>query len=306
MSKKSCVIFVAFVGILIIGEFIARYGLGLGEPPISIPDEHIDYLFAPNQVCHRFGNVIRYNNKSMRCDFDIVEPCKKGGVIVIGDSVINGGALTDHEKLATTILQRKYKGVPFYNVSAGSWGPGNYAAYLRKYGIFGADYLVVEMNSHDIWEDNPELTKGAGVGVDISEPAKRPICALWEGFDRYFMPMARKWLGLTDNRINKVDMARWDNASEDREEYNFNQLNYIFSLNICHKCLLIWRSRNETIKCAASDGEMKIKIWAKQHGVEVITVKTDESCYRDKIHPNTEGQKRIAQCIDDWMNCRRR
>ena len=141
LKRRVFICFAAVACILIIGELFARYGLGLGEPPISIPDEHIDYLFAPNQVCHRFGNVLRYNNKSMRCDFDVVEPCE-GGVLVIGDSVINGGALTDHEKLATTILQRKYKNIPFYNVSAGSWGPGNYAAYLRKYGTFGSEYLV--------------------------------------------------------------------------------------------------------------------------------------------------------------------
>ena len=259
MAKKKVVVLLACIGcIFVICELFARYGLGLGEPPISIPDERIDYLFAPNQVCHRFGNIILYNNKSMRCDFDVAESCN-GGVLIIGDSVINGGVLTDHEKLATTILQRKYPNVPFYNVSAGSWGPGNYAAYLREFGTFGSDFLVVEMNSHDVWEDNPDETKGAGVGVDISMPAKRPVCALWEGFDRYLIPRVRKLLGSTDNRTNKVDVARWDNASDDSEKYNLDQLNYIFSLNVCHKCVLIWRSREETIKCYESEGEEIIR-----------------------------------------------
>jgi hypothetical protein len=59
--------------------------------------------------------------------------------MVFGDSVINGGNLTDHGSLGTTILQDRlgklnHKHVIVGNVSAGSWGPG-IVAYVKQYGI---------------------------------------------------------------------------------------------------------------------------------------------------------------------------
>ena len=53
-------------------ELFSRYYLGLGNPPLCIADQEIDYIFAPNQDCNRVGNRIVYNNVSMRCDFDVM------------------------------------------------------------------------------------------------------------------------------------------------------------------------------------------------------------------------------------------
>jgi len=48
---------VALVG----GEAVARYGLGLGDPPLSMAHTDIEYVFRPNQECLRFGNRVAYN-----------------------------------------------------------------------------------------------------------------------------------------------------------------------------------------------------------------------------------------------------
>lgn len=298
--SKSWGIIIGALFLLVGLECLARFCLGLGDPPLSIPDEKVDYLFAPNQVCHRFGNLIIYNNVSMRCDYDVKDKdLKGGGLMVIGDSVINGGALTDHSCLATTILGSRL-GCKVANVSAGSWGPGNYAAYLQKFGSFGAEYLVVEMNSHDVWEDDPTLSSGANVGVDLSLPDRKPWCATYELLCRYVWPRLSKAMGVGKVKVNKVDVARWNNDNQNSAQYNLRQLDYIFTTPPKNKSLLIWRSRLETINNSESEGERIIRQWATSNHVEVISVRAEEGDYRDGIHPNLEGQKKMASALEAW------
>src|SRR5947208_6169618 len=83
--------------VLIDGELFTRFYLGLGDPPLSIVDADMEYRFKPSMSYRRFGNRIHYNAYSMRSeDFP---PHKSSAdelrVMVIGDSVINGGAQTD-------------------------------------------------------------------------------------------------------------------------------------------------------------------------------------------------------------------
>ncbi len=65
------------------------------------------------------------------------------------------------------------------NISAGSWGPGNWLAYAEEYGFFDADVIVLVISSHDI-EDNPTYQKLN----QYTHPTRRPIFALWEGLVR--------------------------------------------------------------------------------------------------------------------------
>ena len=51
---------------LMLAEAGARWGLGLGAPPLSMEHPEIDYLFAPNQDVNRFGNRQLFNSYGMR------------------------------------------------------------------------------------------------------------------------------------------------------------------------------------------------------------------------------------------------
>lgn len=167
-------------------ELYARYELGLGDPPLTIRDSEIDYLFKPGTY-HRFGNTIHYNEWSMRADD--VNPTKTDPselrVLVLGDSVVNGGALTDDSELATHLAQGELSerlGRPVWvgNVSAGSWGPGNLLAYTDRYGWFDADIAVIVLSSHDLG-DVPDFQ--SELGEDF--PMEAPILASWEAVTRY-------------------------------------------------------------------------------------------------------------------------
>lgn len=102
------------IGSLIIltgGEVVCRKVLGLGDPPLYIADSEIEYLLKPNQNLMRFGNEIIVNSWGMRSP---EMSSKKNNadelrVLVIGDSVVNGGSQIAQAQLSTSLLQKNYK-----------------------------------------------------------------------------------------------------------------------------------------------------------------------------------------------------
>jgi lysophospholipase L1-like esterase len=173
--------------LVVMAELAARYFLGLGTPPLFLAHPTIEYLQRPDQDIHRFGNHFFVNHWGMRSD---PFPARKQHpnefrVMVFGDSVVNGGAPTAHEQLATTLLQPELaaalgRPVVVGNISTGSWGPGNWLAYARAYGLFEADVVLLLLSSHDAF-DNP------GYGpLDLRQyPVHGPVFALEEGINRY-------------------------------------------------------------------------------------------------------------------------
>src|SRR5438105_9169328 len=49
-----------------IGEMVSRFVLGLGDPPLYVADNEIQYYNLPARTYHRFGNTIAINAFSMR------------------------------------------------------------------------------------------------------------------------------------------------------------------------------------------------------------------------------------------------
>lgn len=302
---KKILLFLMILCVLCLAglELVARLWLGLGDPPLSIPDTEIDYIFAPNQDCNRFGNRIVYNNVSMRSEHDIDAAPKSGQrrVLLVGDSVVNGGVLTDQADLASSLLdaELRLKGLgDAWNVSAGSWGPMNYAAYFRKYGTFGTTDLVLEVNCHDLWEDDPRQSAGCSVGKDVSSPDRKPLLACWEGFTRYLVPRVRRWFGVA--RINvKVDRTR--NPEEIRNEsarLNLEACAYLYSLPIERKVLVIHRTQKEWATPGIPPGEVAFREQAEAMGIRILLLCVDpETDYRDNIHLNVSGQRKLYELL---------
>lgn len=171
---------------LVAAECVARVGLGLGTPPLYLRDPSIEYRLKPDQDVLRFGNRYQVNRYSMRSGN--MDPLPRAGerrVMLFGDSVLNGGAQVDQSALASEILRESLAGsstasVTVGNVSAFSWGPGNWLAYARRYGFFGSDTVIIVVNSGD-WGDVPTFAP-----IDANtHPSQRPLSALWDGTVRY-------------------------------------------------------------------------------------------------------------------------
>ncbi|MCE6987722.1 hypothetical protein [Dyadobacter sp. CY323] len=168
-----------------VAEVVLRLAFGFCNSPLYVSDPDFEYIYAPNQDVKRFGSVLRTNSFSMRNDE--VLPTDTLVILLIGDSVVNGGSLTDQENIASTLLEKRFlkdfnKRVRVLNISAGSWGPDNMAAYLKKFGLFHAKLMCLVTSSHDAHDI---MSHQSPVGIDPQMPAKQYPVALYELWDRY-------------------------------------------------------------------------------------------------------------------------
>lgn len=120
------------VVLLVAAEIFCRAYLGLGDPPLSVSDPELEYMFVGPRTYHRFGNVIAYNSFHQRSPELAARRTDTSElrVMVLGDSVVNGGAQTDQTELATSRIAARLstelaRPTAVMNVSAGSWGPEN-------------------------------------------------------------------------------------------------------------------------------------------------------------------------------------
>lgn len=168
-----------------IAEAVLRFKYGFCNAPLYISDPDFEYIYAPNQDVKRFGNVVRTNAFSMRSE--AISASDTMVVLLVGDSVINGGSMTDQDSLASGFLEKRLttalkQKVRVLNISAGSWGPDNIAAYLKKFGLFNAKLICLVTSSHDAHDI---MAHESQVGIDPQMPNKQYSVALIELWERY-------------------------------------------------------------------------------------------------------------------------
>ena len=122
------------LSLLIVVESSLRFAYGFGKMPLYATSDKYEYMALPNQSGVRLGNRYCFNTFGLRSDE--VNPHKKN-ILGLGDSVIYGGVQTDQDSLATSLFSVE-TGMQMLNISAGSWGPDNCAAYLKEKGMFKA------------------------------------------------------------------------------------------------------------------------------------------------------------------------
>ncbi len=289
---------------LICCEFISRYYLGLGDPPLMMSDSKIEYLFQPNQSGHRFGNYFHYNAYSMRSD-DFPEHKRSPNelrVLMIGDSVLNGGSLTDQSQLASTILEHElaetlHRPVVVGNISAGSWGPPNELEYVRRFGLFEADVVVIVVSSHDI-VDVPTFEPNVGVRPDA--PDRKPFSATTELLTRYILPRLHIGNGKIgdlppppDDTLPAKDVAECETASREMIR---------MARSIGATVIVAQHLEKPEAEHAVRPGYALFHQLAEDERVRSVnlgdsfraSLTRGESPYRDLIHPNALGQKLIA------------
>jgi hypothetical protein len=201
MNKKT-VLFSGAICLLFVGtaELAARL-YGLGAPPLSQAHPVIEYYFKPHQNLKRFGNRIFINKFGMRSEDMRPSPSAslQQRVLVFGDSVVFGGSQMDQDLISTSILQKRLREkrpeAEVMNVSAGSWGPGNWRGYGKTYGFFDATDVILVISSHDAY-DNPTFSHLN----PTTHPVQNPPFALFELVSRYLQP-SRIWYQLLGSRL---------------------------------------------------------------------------------------------------------
>lgn len=302
------------IGLFAAGEIFARFGLGLGDPPLSDAHPRIEYLFKPEQDSRRFGNQVFINAYGMRSpDFALAKEPDELRVLVFGDSVLNGGNLSDQSELATSLLAWRLSAlhngpVTVGNVSAGSWGPGNWLGYAQTYGLFNADAVLLVASSHDIG-DNPQYLPLN----PHTHPQRRPVSALVEGMTRYLPRYLPAFLEKPSAGAEK--QARSSDASDEAERADAiargtQDLQAFLELALAQAptAVLQHPTRLE-LRDGAEPGCTQIAEAAAEAGAEVIaldpylntTIAKGTLPYRDDIHINTAGQNALAAALFDAL-----
>lgn len=304
ISRGKKIAFVAAVVVVLGVELFCRFVLGLGNPPLYVTDPQIEYMMKPDQDVLRFGNRVFVNHWGMRSpDF----PLRKTDVaelriLVMGDSVINGGSVIDQTLLSTTLLQaqlQKVLGRPVVigNASAGSWGPGNWLAFVKRYGFFDADLLVLLVGSGD-YADNPTFTP-----LGSNHPVENPVMALQEAVFRYFLPHLEK---LSKRFFSPAPTAEAPPISEAEVARGRSDLAEFLTLaqaNGARKVMVFHHpDRSEFSSAKYVSGHDEIRALCQQAGVPFVDLypayaKQSAELYRDAIHQNAVGQQVLADAL---------
>lgn len=296
--------------VLVFLELFARFCLGLGDPALLQVHPTIEYYFKPNQVVHPFGNLFRTNRYGMRSD-DFpprkTQP-RELRVLVFGDSVVNGGNLTDHSRLATTLLQNRlaqelHRPVIVGNISAGSWGPPNQLAYIKQFGFLDADVAIFVLSSSDS-SDAPTFEPLN----PFTHPTVGPFSAAWEGATRY-LPRFWHWRSALEpapppaslETINPHDVEV--SIAAEREFLDLAR-----SAGLTVMVLQHWEA-SELAAHLPEFGHEEILQAATASGVPVYQdaeillqyIAKGLNPYRDNIHLNDNGQRAYADLLLDML-----
>ena len=271
----------------IIVEIFLRVIWGFGTMPLYVESKQYEYIFAPNQEMTRFGVHFYTNSYSQRAD----EPDANRKIVLgLGDSVINGGSQTDNDSLATSIvsLNTEYQ---MLNISVGSWGPDNCAAYLKEQGLFGAKAMFVVLSSHDV-DDSMDFVPV--VGVHKSYPNEQYTLAIQEVIDRYVIPrlFISENLDPDEKVLKGIDKgSNWNHGWDELKEI-------AYQANI--PMILILHAEKAELKAGDyNEKGLMIQQWANENQIKLIkdiTILKEEN-YRDNIHVNASGQRVLADLM---------
>lgn len=285
--------------LVVLLEFTLRFAFGFCDALLYQSSDNYEYIAQPNQNRHRFGAHIHYNSYSQRNE----EPdSTRVKILGLGDSVIFGGTWMDQDSLATTLFSNE-TGMQMLNISAGSWGPDNCAAYLKEKGTFGAKAMILVCSSHDAYD---VMSFTPVVGFYPTYPERQYRLAIVELMDRYLMPRVRSFFLKQKQRLDP-DAAVVNKMSQKfvaKKSLLFNPgfdklKNMADSLHIPFGVYL-HAETGELMQGSYNEMGYEIMEWAEKNGVPLMKGMDrgeNESMYKDMIHLNGKGQKHLAASL---------
>lgn len=286
--------------LLIAGEIILREKYGMCEAPLYAQSDEWEYLTQPNQDGYRFGKHYHFNSYGIRCD----EPDSTRSIVLgLGDSVLNGGVILDQDSIATSIISRETD-MQMLNISAGSWGPDNCAAFLKHYGLFGAKAIFLLVSSHDAFDN---IDHKPVVGVHSSFPDSQYSCAWAELINRYLWP---KFMNLFKKSKPEADPDQkvLDGVGIHKTGKSFNPgFDELLSMAIDNNIpmyVMLHPDAKEMEQGYYNEQGQEIINWCANHNIQPI-LELDEgydaTMFRDGIHTNEKGQRFQAELMKKYI-----
>lgn len=319
----------SLVGIAVLTAIVAlELGLrwlGFGKPVLYLADPQIGYLIAPNQQTRRFGNRIQINAYAMRSPaISPSRPAQTWRILMLGDSIVNGGWWTDQSQTLSAQLQNQLQNqvrphlnpavpsnpssqitsVEVLNASANSWSPRNELAYLRRFGSFESQTLILVINTDDLFGTAPYSVV---VGRDRNYPDRQPPLALAEALSRYvFKPKPIP------------ELATIQAEGGDRVGFNLEAIRQIRDLAAqtdSQFMLLMTPLLRELGQPGPRDYErrarQRLQDFTTSEGILYIdllpifnALPDPKGIYHDHIHLNSRGNQQVVQVIQDKLESR--
>jgi GDSL-like Lipase/Acylhydrolase family len=301
------ILFVTAIGLVVIAEVSLRLLFGFGNPLLYVADEQIGYLLAPNQRVRRFGNRILINAYSMR-SLEIAPDRSPETlrIFLVGDSVANGAWWTDQEEIISEMLRRSllpllpktsFQQVEVLNASANSWCPRNELAYLRRFGSFQSQIVVLLINTDDLFGTAPTAIQ---VGRDGNYPDRKPPLALVEVVSRYL---------LKPKPIPEMEAVRAEGG--DRVAFNLEAIEQIQAI-VTQTDGRLLLAMTPLLREIGTPGSRDYEIKARQRLQEFAAAQQipyidflplfnanpePQTLYRDHIHLSPEGNQLVSQTL---------
>lgn len=276
------------LSLIVLIELIGRY-YGLTDFPLYDESKEYEYLLKPNQDVSIYRNRFITNEFSMRS-----KPISQEDTLVIllvGDSVLNGGNSVDHDSLASTLLENDLirtsgKKIRVLNVSDKTWSPDNVVAYLTKYGTFHADMIILVANSGDAFDP---MTFEPIVGVASTHPARNALFA-WQKIIEKAWPLVEDYF--PGGEAAKTPIVK-KKSTEPVFINGFEQLNSLAKrLNIPF-CIYLHRMQSELKNNEIESGGKAILDFCQANQIPVKINQLDDNGFIDDIHLNNKGQKAL-------------
>jgi hypothetical protein len=369
--KLLLLLIVFSIGLLALLEGALRLGWGFGMPLLYRADDQIGYLLAPNQQVRRFGQRIEINAYSMRsAPITAQRSAQTWRLLLLGDSVANGGWWTDQSQTISEILRLQLSSrsttvrpatdpaltnltqsnpassnlaqsnlaqsnlapsnptqspdpetssasnpgplqqlrpttastIEVLNASANSWGPRNELAYLRRFGSFNAQVIVLLINTDDLFATAPSSLV---VGQDRNYPDRLPASAIHEVLQRYLLPASPQPAGLQALAAEPGD----------RVGINLTAIGMIAEFAQQHQAQLLVLL-TPLLREIGSPGSRPYEVAARQRLQDftqatsldyidcLLIFNQDQEpakLYRDHIHLSPIGNQRLSDLIAEWV-----
>lgn len=297
--KKVYYTIATIITLIAILELYLRLKWGFCDALLYNHSDKYEYIAQPNQDRHRFGAYIHYNSYSQRS----TEPDSTKIIILgLGDSVLFGGTWMDQDSLASTIFSNETS-MQMLNISAGSWGPDNCAAYLKEKGTFNAKAMILVCSSHDAYDVMSHIPV---VGVFPNYPDKQYHSAIIELIDRYLFPKIKHYISQAKAKLDPDEtvVAHIANASIKKKNKQFDpgfvQLREIADSLHIPFIIYLHAETNEITKGQYNEMGEEIIKWANENSIPLINgIQNGETTdmYKDVIHFNEKGQKHLANIL---------
>jgi hypothetical protein len=289
----------AAAGLAVVAELLCR-AVGLHEPVVYERTGY-GYRAAPNQALTRFGNHVEYNAQGLRSG--PITPRPAPGVLrvlCVGDSITNGGTLTDQASTYPNLLQEllrvRFPGAEVLNASAGGWALENAEGWLRANGILGSRVVVLEIATHDLFQPKAESSL---VGTHPSFPDTRPVFGLQEMFVRYIAPR----LGLTGGAEDPgVTLSQRSPAAVERALATVKRIRVLVEDGGGRLAVILigQPAGLEPEDAVTTAAKARLRDWLTLQGMPwtdagaVVERAGGSRLFRDGLHPSPEGNQVLA------------